>query len=347
MKSYLKKIVAIGLTLFVLGSNFIYAADEKQVITREEAVKAAFTYSNHLSLNAKEKELLRERLKANQNNAYEIYQSIYLEKAKNENQAEVLKDQITYDITNRYNTIVSLKEELLHLDHTILLKTRELEQVRAKKEVGFVSAIQYDTIKLELEELKNSKASQIEFLSNEESYFKLITGKDLAQYTLEDKLAFEIFRVPGNVERYIDTTITTYLKYDKDLAQFAKDHVLIAGGQPIFYADYLDKQYAADKNLSALEDARKAMKDMLMNNYSSLIGLEEQIGILETKLKLLQKQADIAKVQYEVGRMTALAYQKQLLGIEAVEMNLRKLITQYNQLKQVIEKPWVAIISKA
>ncbi|MDF2614316.1 MAG: putative multidrug efflux pump, outer membrane protein [Clostridia bacterium] len=338
--NFFKKAAAIGITIICLGGQLVFGADTPPILTLEDSVKAGFIYSNQLSLNAQEKDLLKERLKANQNSFYETYQSIYLQQAKNDNERKVLQDQITYDITNRYNTIIILEKELISLDHTIQIKTKELGQMKVKKEVGVISSIQYDSIQIELENLVNSKKSKLESLSNEKSYFKLVTGKELTKYTLEDTLSYEAFRVPGDADQYMNTKIADYLKYDNDLAQFAKDHIIIAGTPVIFYDDYLNKKYEADKSLSSLEDARKTMKDALMKSYSSLITLEEQINTLQTKQKLVQRQVSIAKTQYDVGRGTVLEYNRQMLNLENIELDLRKLITNYNLLKQVIEKPW-------
>lgn len=345
MKIYLKKVLTIGFLIISMGSTLIYGADDKPILKLEDAVKAAFTYSNQLSLNAKEKELLREKLKANQSNAYEAYQKVYLEKAKNENDTEVLKDQITYDMTNRYDKIVTAKKEEQLLDHTIAVKSKELAQMKVKKEMGKMSTIDYEKAELELAQLKVKKQAKLEFLNHEMSFFKLITGKDLVQYTLEDDLTFEVFRVPGNLERYMDTTITTYLKYDRDLAQFTRDHVIIAGGQPIFYGEYLEKQYLADKTLASLEDARKNMKDMLMKSYSSLMSLEEHLAALEIQKQLAEKEIQLSKLKYETGKITYLIYEKQILHLETLDFQRHELITQYNILRQLIQKPWAAVIS--
>ncbi|MDF2595837.1 MAG: putative multidrug efflux pump, outer membrane protein [Clostridia bacterium] len=345
MKNYLRKLGAAGLAVFCLGSQILYGAEEKPILYLEEAVKAGLTYSNQLSLNAKERELLKERLKTSQNDAYEIYQSIYLEKAKSENQTEILKDRITYDITSRYYHLVLAEEELAYLDEAISVQAKELEIMRIKKEMGVTTSIDYENLQTALQDLKNNKQAKLDVLSNDKSYFKLITGKDAEVYSLQNNLAYELYRVPGNADRYIDTIIEKYLRYDKDLAEFAKEHVIIAGMQPVFYAEYLEKKYTADKGLSALEDIKKGMKEALMDSYSSLMSLEEQMSALQTKRSLLEKQLGILKVQYESGVATRLEYDKLNLGLGEIDLQLNKLITQYNLLREVIEKPWVLVSS--
>ncbi len=340
MKNYFKNILAAGITIIFLGGHFTFALEEKPLLTLEESIKAGITYSQQVSLNVQEKELIRERLKANYNNAYEVYQSIYLEQAKSENQAQVLIDRISYDIASRYNKQIILEKELAFLEHAITHKTKELQKLKAKMDARVISPMLHYKAELELQELKNSRKALNELGQHEQSYFKLVTGKDLSKHTLEDTLHFEPFRISGDPEHYISSVIEAYIKYDQDIAQFAKDHIIIGGSAPILYTDYLERKYAADKGLAAVEDARKVMKDTLMKSYSSLIDMEEQITALDIKLALLQKQEGIAKVKYEAGRMTEADYQRESIKLESVKLEQYKLIGEYDRLRQIIEKPW-------
>lgn len=344
MKTFFRRISI--LLVCVIGTTTLYATEPKPLLSLDEAIQVGFTYSGQLSLNAQEKDVLRERLKASENSIYEVYQSIYLQKAKNENQKKVLEDQITYDIMTRYTNITFLEDQIAQLDQAVSLKEKELRQMKYKKEEGMVTGLQYDSVETELEDLENSWQAAQDNLENESSYFKLVTGKDPEKYTLEDTPSFEIFRISGDTERYIDGKIEEYLKYDQDLAQFAKDHLIIAGTPAVVYADYLNNKYNADKNLIALEDARKEMKDQLMAGYATLLNLEKQIESLKIKQDLAKKQVSIAKAQYEMGTIVSLAYEKQKLSIEEIELSLKKLTTQYNLIRYAIEKPWAVITSK-
>jgi len=336
----------IGICIISLSVVPLHAADQKPVLKLDDAIKSGFVYSNQISLNSKELELLRERLKSREDNSYVAYQTVYLQKAKNEQQKEILQDCITYDITNRYNMLVVLQKEITQLDHSITITIREMQQMKVKKELGLVDDVSYDSMEIQLQDLKNSKQSQLELLNNDQSYFKLITGKDVAKYTLEDVLIYETFRIPGAVDNYMDSKIEDYLKRDSALAQFAKDNILTDVVGTVYYSDYLDKNYNADKSLSLLEDTKKEMKDALKDSYASLINQEEQISNMQAKRLLAQKQVSIAKVKYQIELITELDYQKQSLSLEDIELNLTKLTTQYNLLKQVIQKPWSVINSR-
>lgn len=346
MRAFIKKIMMIGLSLLSLCTMPVYAADEKPVLKLEDAVQAGFVYSNQISLNSEELDVIKDRLKAYEDKSYTAYQTVYLQKAKNERQKEFLQDQIRYEITNRYYTILLLQKEITYLDHKIMIMTRELEQMKVKKEIGLLDHLSYDNMATTLQDIKNTKQSKIEALNNDISYFKLITGKDVTKYALDEELKYETFRIPGAIENYMDTTIEEYLKGDEDLARFAKDNILTDAGPVVYYTDYLDKNYNADKALANLEDVKKQMKDALKNSYASLIYVEEQIGNLQTKYDLTKEQINVAKVQKDLELITQLSYEKQALNLEETELNLEKLKVQYQLLKQVIQKPWSMVSSK-
>jgi outer membrane protein TolC len=342
MKIYLKKLLAVLMTCSVLAALPLYAAEPKASLTLEEAIESAYRYSDQISLNSKEYDLLKEQLKANEGGAFVSYQTVYLTKAKNEQQKQILKDQIAYDITNRYNALVTLQTELSNLEANIALNTKKLTDMALKKKVGLVTTTEYDSLALQLEMQKNTKAAKSESLINDQNYFKILTGKDVSKYSLEDQLSYEPFRISGPIDSYINNKIADYLKYDTDIVQLQADNIITEGSAPMEWSVYLGQKYKVDTQISGLENTQKALRQALMTTYSSLLSLEEQIVTLQSQLQLLEKQLSTAKLQYQVGLMTSLDYNIQLLKLEDVKYNLRNLVTNYNSLKDMIQKPWVS-----
>ena len=340
MKTTIKKWFAITLAFSALCTTPLYAASDKPLLTLDEAVKSAFVYSNQVSLNSKENELLKEQLKALDGATYSTYQTTYLTKAKNEQQAQVLRDQITYDITNRYNNIILLQKEMENLDANIALNTQKLQDMYLKKDLGLVSTPEYNSTAIQLDIQKNTRAAKQESLNNDQAYFKILTGRNPVNYQLDETLKFESFRIPGLIDRYITNKIDEYLKYDQEILDLQSNSIITEGAPGMQWVTYLGKKYEIDSRLSTVENARKSLRQALISSYSTLLSLEEQIGTLQNQLILAKQQADISKLQYDVGLITGLDYNKQLLTISDAEYNLRKLITNYNTLKIGIQKPW-------
>ncbi|MDF2596042.1 MAG: putative multidrug efflux pump, outer membrane protein [Clostridia bacterium] len=342
MKIYLKKLLAVIMTCSVLSALPLYAAEPKTTLTLEEAIESAYRYSDQVSLNSKEYDLLKEQLKANEGGSFVAYQTLYLTKGKNEQQKQILKDQIAYDITKRYNALVSLQEEIANLEASISLNTKKLTDMALKKKVGLITTTEYDSLVIQLEMQKNTKTAKSESLINDQNYFKILTGKDISKYSLDDQLSYEPFRISGPIDSYINNKIADYLKYDKDIVQLQADNIITEGSAPMAWSVYLGQKYASDTKISALESTQKTLRQGLMTTYSSLLSLEEQIVSLQSQLQLLEKQLATAKLQYQVGLMTALDYNIQLLKLADTQYSLRTLVTNYNSLKEVIQKPWAS-----
>lgn len=340
MKSYLKKLLAIIMIVPILGTTPLQAAQLKTVLSLSDAIDSAYTYSNQISLNSKEYDLLKEQLKAQEGGSFVTYQTAYLTKAKNQQQEQILKDQIASDITNRYNALVLLEKEIANLDASISLNTQKLKDMELKKKVGLVTATEYNSLSIQLDIQKNSRSAKIESLDNDQGYFKILTGKDLKQYSLDDVITYETFRIPGSIDSYINSKIAEYLKYDKDIVQLQSDNIITDGSTPMPWVTYLGQKYTIDKTISTLENTQKNLKQALITSYSSLLSLEEQITTLQEQLKLTEQKISNSKLQHKVGLITTLDYNSQLLSLQDIQYNLRKLINSYNLLKASIQKPW-------
>ncbi|WP_070000199.1 TolC family protein [Cellulosilyticum sp. I15G10I2] len=340
MNHFIKHLLTLSLSTILIGTTSLYAAQTKPVLTLGKAIESAYSYSNQMSLNSKEQEVLKESLKAKEGSTYYHYYNTYLQKAKNEQQRTFIQDQIAYDITSRYNALVLLEKEIVNLDTAIAIKNTEMNSQKLKKQLGLVSSLNYANTEVELDNLKITKAAKLESLNNDRSYFKRLTGKDLTQYALDDTLNFEIFRIPGPIENYISDKINIQLKYDTEMAQLSADNILQEGDPAMPWSNYLDAKYQSDKTFSSLEDTQKTLKQSLLNAYASLLSLEEQIGTTKTQLSLAKKNLAMSELQREQGTISTTDYHSKALSVQELEYTLRSSINNYTSLKNSIEKPW-------
>ncbi len=345
MKLSFKNYLATILCIFTLIATSLtsFAQETKPVLTLENAITAAITHSNELSLNSKEAELLKAKMKANEGTTFYIYQNSYLQRAKNEQQRQIIKDKIAYDITNRYQTLILSEEELAHLKASLAIKQKEFTNLTLQKELGLVSKVNYKLAQLELLQLKEQINAKTSALHNHQDYFKLLTTKDPKDYTLDKTLTYEIFRAPGTIDSYLEDRIATYLKYDKEMLALAADNILKDGDAPMPWNVYLEQKYAIDSQSNTLEASQDTLKNALMTSYSSLISLEEQIAHLKVQLEILDTQLKASALQVDLGLQTSLNHEKTSLNKEQLNYNLRQLIVSYNKLKMSIQKPWTAM----
>ena len=325
----------------VLGSP-LYGAEAKPVLKLEDAISSAFVYSTQMSINSKENNTLKEQMKFGSEATYYQYQTIYLTKAKNEQQKTMLQDKIARDVTYKYYDMLILQKEIEVLNRNIDISTKELRQSAIKNQKGQVNPITYQTQEIELMTLKTSKTSKEEELKNAQLYFKVVTGKDLMKYVLDENMAYEPFRIIGSVEGFINSKISIYLQYDKELAKLHEENIITEGAQPVLYTSYIKSKNDAETVSLQLEDQQKTLKQNLINAYSSLLSLEEQIEALNLKIEIADKNLKTAKLRHQGGLISDLEYNKQLVNKEKIQLDILKLIHQYNHTKENIEKPWTA-----
>lgn len=344
-KRYLTKLVIAAISVTSLFAMPLYAAEQKAVLKVEDAVKSAIAYSNQMSINSNEYEALKEQIKLNNSATYYEYQSIYLQRSKNEQEKKMIEDQIANDITNKYNTLIILQKELQSISKNIEVSSKELKQMELKHKKGLVNPISYQSKEIDVANLKTTKTAKEEELKNAQTYFNIITGKDIIKYSLDENIKFEPFRIKGLVEGYASSKVQEYLKYDKELAKLKEDNLLEDGDRPIFYADYLSSKSAAETVTLTLEEKQKNLKQSLITSYSSLINLEEQISSLQSQFDILDKKIKSAELRYKGGLLSVIEYDKQVLTKQELELKKLKSINNYNSLKESIQKPWVNNLS--
>ena len=109
-------------------------------------------------------------------------------------------------------------------------------------------SIDLKTTELEIENLQNAQETSQNTLKDLEYSFKVLTGKDVTQYNLEQDIKFEPLKIDGSIDEYLDNAIDSYLKYSEQLVKLNKD--------------YYDKNYENDNNASSkdIQDAEDAVK---------------------------------------------------------------------------------------
>ena len=79
----------------------------------------------------------------------------------------------------------------------------------------------------------------------------------------------------------------------------------------------------------------------LLAQYTNLINLEQQIENIKNELELLDKQLKLTEIRLKAGQTTQLEYDRLLAQKDQLNYNLTVSYYQYEDLKQVLDKPWV------
>lgn len=107
------------------------------------------------------------------------------------------------------------------------------------------------------------------------------------------------------------------------------------------YEAYLDGKYQYDELKVKLDDTKKNLKNILKQNYSTLLDIENKIDNLREQVSSTDIKLRFAKAQVDMGLMIQNDYDKQVIASEELDTALRKLVYAHNNLRDSIEKPWI------
>ncbi|MBN1037384.1 TolC family protein [Clostridium sp. ZS1] len=383
MKKGLKRLVALTIAGLITSISLIQipanANTSKPILSLEKAIESAIDNSYQIVLNEEKQDMLEEK--------DDFYQDVDMDDdgyndiqmSQNEQKRKFLEDQISVDVTSKYNSMVILEKELENIVIDIEIKTKEYENMELKKKIGLVSTIEMQNAKAELEKLKAEKKSKEQELKNSKKVFEIITDIDVEDYDLEDNVKFKPLKLDESLDSYLDDRIDTYFRYNKKLADWVEDNYSsTAESKPVapdsnnnkynekdeegnpkynfesdlnkWRVDYqnwisvslkdIESEYNANTAVDSVNDGKRTMKQTLLTTYTKLVTLEGNITSMKAQLDVLYNKTKITKLQYDLGLATKQEYYKQLLTTEQLEVSYNSLINSYNDLKEKIDKPW-------
>ena len=107
------------------------------------------------------------------------------------------------------------------------------------------------------------------------------------------------------------------------------------------YASYLSSKYELNSSEVSISEGKKTLKKGLIDSYTALLNLEDNINMLKSQMELTNRKLEITRTQYNGGLATKLDYDTAVVASQEIEISLRSLIDNYNKLKTSIQKPWV------
>lgn len=107
------------------------------------------------------------------------------------------------------------------------------------------------------------------------------------------------------------------------------------------YDSYIDGKYNYNESKVKLDDTKKNLKNVLKENYSTLLDLENKIDTVKEQVSSTNTKLKFAKAQVDMGLVLQNDYDKQVLASEDLNTSLIKLVNTHNNLRDSIEKPWI------
>lgn len=394
MRKNINKLVAFAIGISVMSGSIVpvFAADntqqvtstatastqenEKPILTLEDAIKAGIANDSTISLQTKNINLQEDKLDIQDeidDDGYD-YDNQELVVKQEKQKRDFMEDQVAQNITDKYNDLIAQSKSLEKLKKQIEVETKKLNDAKLQKSLGLITSINLTQAEINIQTLKNSQEDAENKLKDSKNYFQVLTGKDLNKYTLDENTDYEVFRIEGSVDNYLDNIIDKYIEYDKESYDLLKNHInddlkdslptslpdkddfsddpddgSVANPQTADekyekaiegYKAYLDAKFGVAGKSVSVSEKKKAYKQMLNAYYTTLLSLEKNINVLKSNIELTNKQLSVSKLQCDLGLITKTQYDSQVAASEDLEINLRSLIDNYNKIKNNIQKPW-------
>jgi hypothetical protein len=309
-------------TANVQTNNIQANTNQKAVLTLDEAIKSAISNSETLALDEinisyidktndiKEDQDDFNNVKDDVDDYHKDTADVNLKKAQQ--QRDFDQDLLTQTVTKKYNDIVTNQMKINNAAKDLEVKSKQLEDMKLRQSLGIKTAIDLKSAQLDIEKLQNSQESSENALKDLQYSFKVLTGKDLAQYSLEQDVNFEPLKIDGSIDEYLDNTIDSYLKYSEQLLKLNKD----------YYNDSDNKITAAD-----VDDAKNISDNAVKPTFDPVNDTVETYTNKNNKY-----QAD--KNAYTNAVSARLAYLGNKLSIDKDQTSLNKNKKDYkDQLK--------------
>jgi len=136
-------------------------------------------------------------------------------------------------------------------------------------------------------------------------------------------------------------TLIDYEDYENKLTAYNKDrnnYTSILSSR----LTYLKTKLSNYQDETTLNENKKKFKDNLKSYYTNLLASEDKINYYKKNIEINNEKLSNLKVKYDLGMITDSAYNTQAVSSEDLDLQLRSELINYNNLKEDIQKPWIA-----
>lgn len=328
-------------------STAAYAQEQSSapVITLEQAIRIAIERSTKIKVIKQESSVIDIEQQAAalqiEYAGWSRYDSLILKQKNNRRLIELYQDKIKYEVEKAFNEINVLKQEKDVLEKKVKVLTGDVKIMEIRNKSGLVNPIEYQAMQTQLAEAKSNLSVKQAEINKQKDYISSLIDYDIRRFDFEDTINYEPFKIIGIVDAYISSKLDVVLWYNEQMLEVQKNNFV--GDFPT--ADvYERRRYDYVKGTYDLEDLEKQYTQQLRDMYKSLTDMEEQINVLNSQKEILDQKLKISEKYLEAGKISTHAYEKQLLEKEELELQIKKLKSNYFTTKVSVEKPWVVLM---
>ncbi|WP_238917741.1 TolC family protein [Clostridium sp. YIM B02555] len=253
MRKNINKMVAFAIGISVMSGSIVpvFAADTTQqasntvtstqtvsgkpLFTLDEAIKASISNSDILAIDNKKVSYqdkvndVNERIEDITPNLSSDKKDLNKDTRNNsldqaEQQREFDEDSVVQKTTNAYNSIVTSQMKIDKAARDLAVKTKQLNDAKLKNNLGLLTEVDLQANQIQIQNLQYAQNYSQNQLKDAIYSFKVLTGKDVTQYSLEQDIQFDKLKIDGDVDAYFDEVIDKDLKYKVELNKITKEY---------------------------------------------------------------------------------------------------------------------------
>ena len=342
-KSISVLLIATSICLPTLGET----TTEKKVLPLKEAVKSSISYSKNLKLLEKKSDTNRYILDHSDTMTY-TDQDLAIKTRQNDQNTTFFKDKLEYLTENLYNQIITTNLSLELLDKQIASTQKDVDVLKLQLSHGYTDELTLKSKESDLEKMQNKKLTAEATLVKVKQDFKMLTNIDPNNYTFENPIEYEPFRAKDSITAYINIRLGEMTKFSKEYADYFDSslaaRVTSSENSEISERQYADAVYERQANYDNMAIQSDNNFQALMGQYTSLIDKEKAIDNTKLEIETLDKTIAATKLKLDKGLVTEIEYNKLLLQKEELENTLTSTIYQHQELKRILDKPWVTLM---
>lgn len=305
------------------NSTSVQAQTVKPVLTLNDAIKAAINNSNTLALDDKKISYqdkfndINEKMddatgvSGDKEDFNEDTRDNTLNQLKQ--QRDFDEDKLIQKTTTAYNNIVTSQMKIDKAAKMLEIKKKELSNANLKKSLGLMTSIDLRSTELQIQNLQNQQTLSMNTLKDAQDSFKVLTGKDVTKFILEQDVKYEQFKIDGSIDEYLDNIIDKYLKYSAEIYELKKD-----------YYDDEDNQVSEDDVEQAKQKA-----DNPTPVKSKPIATDDVTKYMDYVESLEEHNNDISG--YTTALSARLGYLNNKLGVYAQKISLEETKKSYKE----------------
>jgi hypothetical protein len=252
MRKNINKLIAFAIGISIMSGSImpVFAADTtkqdsntvtstqtisgKPLFTLDEAIKAAISNSDTLAVDDKKVSYqdkvndVNERIDdaTNVSGDKEDYNKDTRDNSLNqaEQKREFDEDAVIQKTTTAYNNIVTSQMKIDKAAKDLEVKTKQLNDLQLKKNLGILTEVDLQNSQLNIQNLQYTQKFNENTLKDAIYSFKVLTGKDVTKYSLEQDIQFDKLKIDGDIDEYFDDVIDKDLKYQIEANKIDKEY---------------------------------------------------------------------------------------------------------------------------